>query len=137
MPKLRTFINIHDVKQDKILVLKNLKRNHRSLIAKLKAGVLPLHLELGRYKNSPIETRVCHVCDAGLLEDELHFLYKCPGLADVRTSFSDRVILLRALEERSLESILMENLNSEHIKNFGLFLEEMFMERKRLVYEVL
>ncbi len=83
MPKLRTFINIHDISQDRILVLKNLKRNHRSLIAKLKAGVLPLHLELGRYKNSPIETRVCHICDAGFLEDELHFLYKCPGLADV------------------------------------------------------
>ena len=99
--------------------------------------MLPLHLELGRYKNSPIETRVCHICDAGLLEDELHFLYKCPGLADVRTRFTGRVTLPRALEDRTLESILMENLNGDNIKNFGLFLEDMFMERRRLVYEVL
>ncbi len=137
MPKLRTFITIHDAKQDKILVLKNLKRNHRSLITKLKAGVLPLHLELGRYKNSPLETRVCHICNAGFLEDELHFLYKCPGLANVRTKYATHVTLPRALEERPLEDILMENLDSDHIKNFGRFLEEMFMERKRLIYEVL
>ena len=137
MPKLRTFVQIHDHTNDKILVLKNLNRNQRSLIAKLKGGVLPLHIEIGRYKRSPIEKRVCYMCDAGFLENETHFLYNCPGLANVRNSFKWRVVLPRALEERSLEDILKENLNAEHIKNFGIFLEQMFMERKRLIYEVM
>ncbi len=136
MPKLRTFIQIHDNDQIKTLVHKNLKRNHRSLIAKLKAGVLPLHIEIGRYKKPPIEKRVCYVCDDGLLEDEVHFLYKCPGLANVRTKFNDKVVLPRALEDRKLD-ILKENLSPDKIKNFGAFLEEMFTERRRIIYEVL
>ena len=100
MPKLRTFVKIHDNDNNKILVLKNLNRNQRSLIAKLKGGVLPLHLEIGRYKGSPIEKRVCHVCDAGFLENETHFLFTCPGLANVRTKHNGKVILPRALEEK-------------------------------------
>ena len=36
IPKLRTFIEIHDITESKVLVLKNFKRTQRSLLAKLK-----------------------------------------------------------------------------------------------------
>ena len=76
------------------------------------------------------------MCNTGFLENETHFLYNCPGLANVRTSFEGRVVLPRALEDSSLEDILKENLD-DHIKNFGIVLEQMFMERRRLIYKVL
>ena len=122
-PKLRTFILIHDFYEHKIMVHKNLQRNHRSLITKLKCGVLPLNLELGRYKDSPIETRLCYVCNLGVLESEIHFLFQCPGLANIRNEFNGRVVLPRALETIMLEDILKKNLTADYIKEFGSFLE--------------
>ncbi len=46
------------------------------------------------------------------------------------------VVLPLTLKDRKSEDILKENLNSGNIKNFGVFHEEMFMER-RIIYEVL
>ncbi len=136
-PKLRTFIQIHDTDHTKILVHKNLKRNHRSLLAKLKCGVLPLKLEIGRYRNTPIENRLCIICDGNVLDDEIHFLYGCPGLSNVRNDFEGRVILPLALEDRQLLDILKDNLTDENIKAFGEFVEAMFERRRDLMYELL
>ncbi len=44
-PKLCTFIEIFDREQNKALVKANLNRRHRSLLAKLKCGVLPLAID--------------------------------------------------------------------------------------------
>ena len=39
----------------------NLKRHQRSLIAKLRLGVLPINVEIGRYTNTPRDERYCPV----------------------------------------------------------------------------
>ena len=65
MPKLHTFIQIHDLTETKILVHKNLSRNQCSLLTKLKCGVPPLSLETGRYKDVPLDKRICYTCNMG------------------------------------------------------------------------
>ena len=137
MPKLRTFIHIHDAAESKVLVLKNLKRNHRSLIAKLKCGVLPLGIEIGRHKDVALEDRLCYACDLGFLEDEIDVLFRCPPYANVCHQFQGKVILPRALEERPLEPILLENLKSENLKNMGLFVEHVWEARREVLYELI
>ena len=54
-PKLRTHVEIYNEEQSKALVMANLARNHRSLIAKLRLGIPPLALEVGCWKDRPLE----------------------------------------------------------------------------------
>ena len=134
MPKLRTFIEVHDITESKALVLKNLTRNHRSLISKLKCGVLPLGIEIGRHKDVALEDRLCYACDMGFLENEIHMLFSCPAYAEVRQEFEGKVVLPRALEEIPLEHIFMENLRSENLKNLGQFVERLWEVRRDILY---
>jgi len=47
-PKLRTYLQIKDVYETELYVLKaNLTRNQRSLVAQLRTGIFPLALETG------------------------------------------------------------------------------------------
>ena len=51
-------------------------KSHRSALAKFRAGVAPLNIELGRYSGTPIENRMCPACHNDV-EDELHVLFVC------------------------------------------------------------
>ena len=43
-------------------VLKIKNRQQRSILAKFRAGVLPLQNEIGRWHNTPLESRLCKLC---------------------------------------------------------------------------
>uniref|UniRef100_A0A3B3H959 ribonuclease H n=1 Tax=Oryzias latipes TaxID=8090 RepID=A0A3B3H959_ORYLA len=77
-PKLRTYLQIKDTFSAESYVIYNLKRGQRSLCAQLRAGVLPLQVEVGRFKGIPEEERLCEVCELRVVEDEFHFLFYCP-----------------------------------------------------------
>ena len=60
-------------------------RSHRSLLAQLRSGILPLRLETGRFQNIrdentghfqklKVEERVCTLCNLNCIEDEIHFV---------------------------------------------------------------
>ena len=49
----------------------------RSLIAQFRAGILPLNIEVGRYRNVPLEEHLCMLCDDNVVEDEVNFLCLC------------------------------------------------------------
>ncbi len=83
-PKLRTFLKIHNFDKLKYVISGNLTRSQRSLVVKLKSGIVPIHLETGRYKGLPEEQRVCKICQSGQVESEMHHLYDCINLQYVR-----------------------------------------------------
>lgn len=51
----------------------------------------PLQVEVGRYKGLPEEHRVCALCDLGIVEDELDFVFYCPLYNDLRCVLFDKV----------------------------------------------
>ena len=55
-----------------------LPRLERSLLAQLRLGILPLKIETGRFVNLPLVNRTCTLCDMIVLEDEVHFVKRCP-----------------------------------------------------------
>ena len=57
-------------------VLRLMSRYHRSTFAKFRCGILPLNLEVGRYRGIKAEDRICPVCKNGV-ETEIHFLFEC------------------------------------------------------------
>ena len=60
-------------------------RKSRSLLSKLRLGVLPLEIEKGRRKNIVRENRFCKICNLNVLENEVHFLFECPTLEKDRS----------------------------------------------------
>ena len=61
----------------------NIKRYHRSLFAQFRCGILPLQIEVGRYRNISLCDRICPICECSV-EDEIHFLCQCPCYSDAR-----------------------------------------------------
>ena len=62
----------------------HIHKYQRSLFAQFRAGILPLHVETGRFRNLPLEQRLCVLCDKSEVEDEYHFLCQCAVYRDLR-----------------------------------------------------
>ena len=78
-------------------------RSHRSLLAQLRSGILPLRLETGRFQNIrdentghfgklKVEERVCTLCNLNCIEDEIHFVLVCPKYAQIRSPLLDLLL---------------------------------------------
>lgn len=130
-PKLRTYVQIHDYESKQLLVKSDISRYQRSLLSQLKFGILPLKIETDRYQGIPAENRICKLCDTNLPEDELHFLFLCPALSHIRNLYVPRNILL---SDTNQEFKLKEMYFKENITSSALFVERLYRERQRLIY---
>ena len=61
-------------------------RKQRALIAKARMGTLPLHIELGRFRNIPPLDRKCKHCNK--VENEIHFFIHCSLYEEKRNTIS-------------------------------------------------
>ena len=94
--------------QEKYLQLTQKRNQGRAAdLAKLRMSAHKLKIETGRYKNKPVETRICHLCttsdedtvDAFLqipflelfVESEQHLLRECPYYEDIRRSLPESI----------------------------------------------
>ena len=95
-------------------------------------GVLPLTIELGRWKDVPLEYRVCRVCESDELEDAYHHVFFCNALLLTRSNmFSE----LKNVNYSSKEELLKTIFKPENLKIAGRFVEQMYMERRELLYK--
>ena len=80
MPKLRTYVKIKksDYCQEPTL-LKTLSTKKRAALSKLRSGTFPIEIEKGRHRQLPVERRICKLCTKQAIEDEIHFVIKCPA----------------------------------------------------------
>ena len=62
----------------------NLKSIGRSYTAQLRLGILPLNIEIGRYRAIPLANRICKMCTSNVVEDEHHFLFICSAYECLR-----------------------------------------------------
>ena len=101
-PKLRTYMTFKDDIYTENYVKSFMPRRPRSLLAQLHLGVLPLHIETGRFKNIKdnvtikyrtvsVEERKCLVCKLYLVEDEIHFVCTCIKYRNERLNFFKEV----------------------------------------------
>ena len=48
-------------------------------------------IKTGRYNQTPHNDRVCTVCNSGIIEDEFHFLLRCPKDSIPREKFYNQI----------------------------------------------
>ena len=58
--------------------------------AKLRTSSHALEIEVGRYKDTPREERICKLCNLNCVENEAHFLISCPYYKDERKILFNR-----------------------------------------------
>ena len=76
----------HDLSREPYLSVINdfqLRKN----ITKFRCSDHKLEIEVGRHKKLKVEERICKVCDANIVETELHFLTCCPLYEDLRIRY--------------------------------------------------
>ena len=66
----------------------------RRVMMGLRAGCLPLAVEVGRYTGVPYRQRVCRLCGSGEVEDQFHFLIKCHMLNCIRQKLFSHCLTL-------------------------------------------
>ena len=54
-------------------------------MAQLRTGILPLNLEVGRFKNILEDERLCALCELNNIENESHFILYCLLFDELRT----------------------------------------------------
>ena len=135
-PKLRNYIQIKDEFITENYVTSNLKRRQRSLCAQLRSGTLPLAVEVGRFRGTPVEERLCLLCDLGIVEDELHFVFHCPLYGELRN------ILFEKIQQRNPDLFWLSEFDmlrwffSEEIFVFAKFIERAWLLRQKNLYPV-
>ena len=99
-PKLRTYKIFKNCLTVEPYVLYHGPKWTRSICAQFRMGILPLHMETGRYKtvtdqetgrirSMKVGERVCLICKSNIVEDEKHFVFHCPMYITERNKFYD------------------------------------------------
>ena len=70
----------------------NTFQNENVVFAQLRVGILPLEVEIGRYRNIPLENRLC-LFRVNMPEDEKHFICICPTYIVYREIMYDKITL--------------------------------------------
>ncbi len=63
----------------------NMNRKERFYLSQLRYVILPIEVEVGRYRQKRLADRLCQFC-ANEIEDEKHFIFSCTQYEDLRGS---------------------------------------------------
>ena len=137
MKKLKTYVKINNFNNDKLYLCKALPFAQRMFMAKIRLGILPLHIETGRHKtpHTPENERVCKVCLNGEIENELHFLLKCNFYSELRQSLNV-IIQESGLQNSNDDEKLFFLLNYDiAVKSTGKFIIAAYDKRSKFLFK--
>ena len=132
-PKLRTYIKFkQEYKMEKYISF-NFTKYERSLCAQFRSGILPLRIEVGRYRQEQVEERICDFCPMNEIEDEEHFIFDCPLYAEEREIlFKDTNLLLNQhITRGDILYLLFEN----HTCKIVRYIKKAYDKRKEILYK--
>ena len=136
-PKLRTYRLCKNNWGGENYLKTNLTRQQRSLFCQLRCGILPLHIETGRYGPKPLkpEERICKLCNTEP-ETEFHYLYKCNAYTQSRNEFYRTIELsipgFKDLGNNEKFNIMMNNVRL--IKKTAIFIVSCYNQRTELLF---
>ena len=131
-PKLRTYRQLKNSIYTEHYVKMNLSSKERSMMAQIRMGVLPLHLETGRYRNTPAHQRFCFNC-INIIEDECHFIFHCPLYNEFRSQLMAYVYnngsVMSASDEENMKMLCLI-----YPRQFAKFVCSAFDKRRTVLY---
>ena len=112
-----------------------MSRYQRSLLAQFRSGIMPLHVEKGRWQNKPLAECTCKLCNLDCVEDEFKFLCICDLYSVHRNALFGRVTTKNAeFPNLSTEDKFIYLLRFEN-KEVAKYLELAFETRKARLFQ--
>ena len=72
-------------------------------------------IEIGRYNQTTKDNRHYRFCGCNVIEDEVHFLFRCPTYSMIRSKFSYKVKTLTPnITQLSINGLINELMNSSN-----------------------
>ncbi len=133
-PKLRSYVKFKDSLSTSHYVSKIHNRYTRSMIAKLRSGILQLHVETGRYNQTKIEDRTCNLCNSGEVEDEFHFICKCELYNDTRSQLYNDICKIDETFRLLNDENKFVRLLSNYSHMIGKFMKVAWEKRRLKLY---
>ena len=99
---------------------KSISEIHRKSITRFRLSSHNLNIESGRYKNELRSNRICTLCNLRDVEDEFHFILKCPKYQEIRNSYIKRYYFGRPSDFKLIQLLSVQNL--KELRNLGKFL---------------
>ncbi len=62
----------------------------RSYLAQLRCGILPLHIETGRWQGTQLDKRICKVFNSNSVENEEYFIFHFNKYNNTRFNFTSK-----------------------------------------------
>ncbi len=125
-PKLRTYQLYKKELKPEWYVENFVGRFQRSIFARFRCGVLPLQIEVGRFRVQSVEQRICQLCKTEV-ESEIHFLFECPVYD--RDEFLPLTTLNCVLDNVERIQLCMNNYQKLTVK----FVTKLWNERQNLI----
>ena len=108
---------------------KPIYNQYKKCITRLRLSSHCLSIETGRYKNIPLDRRICPMCKTDV-EDEFHFVLKCPAYASLRVKFLKPYYFQRPSVFKLIQ--LFTSTNTKELCYLGKYIKNAFDIRKRL-----
>lgn len=91
-PKLRTYRKFKDDISKEQYVVGLYSHQKKEFNGTPQNRYITTELETGRFTGLPVDERNCQICNRGSVEDEIHFVCKCPRYNVLRNVLYDAVI---------------------------------------------
>ena len=92
----------------------------RKAITKMRCSSHKLMIEKGRYLNLERNQRVCSMGHLNDIEDEFHFILRCPAYNDLRKNTSNKDIVIDCLYSNYFNSLTQERYSYSYVTFFIL-----------------
>ena len=92
------------------------------MLTKIRLSSHRLKNETGRHNNTLRSQRICTLCSSYDIEDEFHFILKCPFFENLRSVYIKKYYYVKPNVFRVVSS--MRSQNVKELSNFGKFLHK-------------
>ena len=104
---------------------------HRTALTRFRMSSHNLHIEEGRFTSTSREDRICSLCRKDV-EDETHFLIKCPVYEDLKHHLTDHNYILTS-NMLSNQDKAVKLMTCRDLKPIARYVYEAFEERKIMI----
>ncbi len=135
-PKLRTYINFKVSYNVEDYVMSFLSHAQRSYLAQSICGILPVHIETGKWQGTQLDKRISKVCNSNSFENEEHFIFHCNKYNNTRLYFykqiCNKIPSFLNNSDQDKFKILMEKGN---VNVFSRFICNIYKERQDVLFK--
>ena len=116
MAKLRTYRIFKQTFGQEAYLCSNISKIERAHLAQFHFGILPLKIETGRFIRQALPERICNLCQLNEIENEIHFLIKCPKYETLRQVLYQKIISTNQNNEIVLQMTIPSSMAASRFK---------------------